>query len=167
MRNLALTATILGSLVALPALAQTITPQGVPPGANPATGARPGNEIGTGSSLPMGTKASNIDSSDTHSTIAPNLPSPPLGANASAADYLRAAQNSLASGRTGEAQQSLEMAQTRLLDRSTPQSRTNDPSHNPAVMQISQALKALADGDRAGCMQLIQSAIPATTAMAR
>jgi hypothetical protein len=34
-------------------------------------------------------------------------------------------------------------------------------------MQISQALKALAAGDRAQTMQLIQSAIPEATAMAR
>ena len=70
-------------------------------------------------------------------------------------------------GRTGEAQQSLEMAQTRLLDRSTPQFQTSDPSDNPAVTQISQALKALAAGDRAQTMQLIDAAISSATAMAR
>ena len=75
--------------------------QGVPPGANPATGARPGNDIGTGMSLPMGTRASNIDAADTRSVIAPNLPSPPLDRNASAADFLRAAQTALQANRTG------------------------------------------------------------------
>ena len=170
MRSLALSVTVLASLAAAPVFAQTVstlTPQGVPAGANPATGARPGNEIGTGMSLPMGNKASNIDQSDTHSSIAPNLPSPPVGQNANAVDYLLAAQSALASGRTGEAQQSLEMAQTRLLDRSVPQAQTNNPSDNPAIAQISQALKALAAGDRAQSMQLIQSAIPAATAMAQ
>ena len=110
--------------------------------------------------MPMGTRASNIDASDTRSMIAPNLPSPPVGPNANAVDYLRAAQSALQAGRTGEAQQSLEMAQTRLLDRSVPMGQTNNPSDNPAVTQISQALKALAAGDRAQTMQLIQSAIP-------
>ena len=170
MRNLALSMTVLASLVVTPAFAQTttpITPQGVPAGANPATGARPGNEIGTGMSLPMGTQASNIDQRDTRSTIAPNLPSPAVGGNASAADYLRAAQSALQSGRTGEAQQAMEMAQTRLLDRSVPQQQTNNPSDNPAISQISQALKALAAGDRAQSMQLIQSAIPTATALAQ
>ena len=170
MRNLALSMTVLASLVVTPAFAQTttpITPQGVPAGANPATGARPGNEIGTGMSLPMGTRASNIDQRDTRSTIAPNLPSPAVGGNASAADYLRAAQSALQSGRTGEAQQAMEMAQTRLLDRSVPQQQTNNPSDNPAISQISQALKALAAGDRAQSMQLIRSAIPAATALAQ
>jgi hypothetical protein len=170
MRSLALSMTVLAGLVSTPAIAQTVstlTPQGVPAGANPDTGARPGNDIGTGMSLPMGTRASNIDQSDTHSSIAPNLPSPPIGANANAVDYLRAAQSALQAGRTGEAQQAMEMAQTRLLDRSVPQGQTNNPSDNPAVSQTSLALKALAVGDRAQSMQLLQSAIPAATAMAR
>jgi hypothetical protein len=169
MRSLALSFTILAGLAGGPAFAQgvPVTPQGVPPGANPETGARPGNVIGTGMSLPMGTRASNINSADTRSMIAPNLPSPPLGANASPADYLRAAQSALQAGRTGEAQQSLEMAQTRLLDRSVPQGQTNTPDQNPAVTQISQALQALASGDRAQTMQLIESAIPQATAYAQ
>lgn len=170
MRSLALSATILAGLLTTPVFAQTSIPlnqQGVPPGANPATGARPGNEIGTGMSMPMSSHASNIDSADTRSPIAPNLPSPQLGPNAGPADYLRAAQASLEAGRTGEAQQSLEMAQTRLLDRSVPQSQTGNASDNPAVTQISQALKALASGDRAQAMQLIQSTIPMATASAR
>jgi hypothetical protein len=170
MRSLAFSATILAGLLATPAFAQTSVPlnqQGVPPGANPTTGARPGNDIGTGMSMPMSTRASNIDTSNTRSSIAPNLPSPQLGPDAGAADYLRAAQASLRAGRTGEAQQSMEMAQTRLLDRSVPQSQTNNPSDNPAVAQISQALKALSAGDRAQAMQLIQATIPMATALAR
>jgi hypothetical protein len=170
MRNLVLSATVLTGLIAAPVVAQTVTtltPQGVPAGANPVTGARPGNVIGTGSSLPLGTTASNIDQRDTHSSIAPNLPSPVVGPNANSVDYLRAAQAALRAGRTGEAQQSLEMAQTRLLDRSVPQAQTDNPSDNPAVTQIRQALRALAAGDRAQTMQLIDSAIPSATAMAR
>ena len=170
MRSLALSFTILAGLASAPVLAQTgipVTPQGVPAGANPETGARPGNDIGTGMSLPMGTHASNIDAADTRSVIAPNLPTPPIGPNAGPADYLRAAQSALQRGRTGEAQQALEMAQTRLLDRSVPQGQTNNPSDNPAVTQVSQALKALAAGDRTQTMQLIQSAIPAAMASAQ
>ena len=172
MRSLALSSTmlaftVLAGLAGTPVLAQTAVPtnaQGVPPGANPVTGARPGNDVGTGMSMPMGTRASNIDANDTRSTIAPNLPSPSLGPDSSPADYLRAAQASLQAGRTGEAQQSLEMAQTRLLDRSVPLGQTNNPSDNPAVTQISQALQALAARDRAQAMQLIQAAIPAANA---
>jgi hypothetical protein len=170
MRSLAFSATILAGLLASPAFAQTSIPlnqQGVPPGASPTTGARPGNDIGSGMSMPMSNHASNIDTSNTRSPIAPNLPSPQLGPDASAADYLHAAQASLAAGRTGEAQQSMEMAQTRLLDRSVPQNQTNNPSDNPAVTQISHALSALAAGDRAQAMQLIQSTIPMATALAQ
>ena len=118
-------------------------------------------------SLPLGTHASNIDSSDTRSIIAPNLPSPPIGPNASASDYLRAAVSALQAGRTGETQQSLEMAQTRLLDRSVPMGQTDNPSDNPAVTQISQALKALAAHEYTQAMDLIQSAIPAAMASSR
>jgi len=170
MRSLTLSFTILAGLAGAPAFAQPavpVGPQGVPPGANPATGARPGNEIGTGMSLPMGTRASNIDPTDTRSQIAPNLPTPPVGANANAVDYLHAAQSALQAGRTGEAQQALEMAQTRLLDRSVPQDQTSNPSDNPAVTQVSQALHALAAQDRMQTMQLIQSAIPAAMASAQ
>jgi hypothetical protein len=145
-----------------------VTPSAMAPaGANPYTGARPGNEIGTGMSLPMGNSASNIDAQDTRSQIAPNLPSPQLGPDAMPVDYLRAAQGALAAGRTGEAQQALEEAQTRLLDRSVAYGQTSNPSENPAVAQISQALHALAAGDRGQCMQLIQSAMPAAQAMAQ
>jgi len=162
MRSLALSFTVLAGLVGTPVLAQKSAPD-----TDPVTGARPGNDVGTGMSMPMGTRASNIDAGDTRSMIAPNLPSPSLGPDAGPADYLRAAQASLQAGRTGEAQQSLEMAQTRLLDRSVPMGQTNNPSDNPAVTQISQALRALAARDRAQAMQLIQSAIPAATASTR
>jgi hypothetical protein len=166
MRSLALSVAVLAALAGTPVLAQSrITPQGVPPGTNPETGARPGNDIGTGMSLPMGNRASNIDQNNTRSLIAPNLPSPSVGESANAVDFLRAAQSALQAGHTGEAQQSLEMAQTRLLSRSVPMQQTSNPSDNPAVMQISQALRALAAGDRAQTMQLIQSAIPAATAL--
>ncbi len=107
------------------------TQPGTPPGTNPATGARPGNVIGTGSSLPRSNRASNITPSDTRSSVAPNLPSPPIGENASPRAYLIAARGALAAGRTGEAQQSLEMAQTRLLDRSVPLFQTNTPPATP------------------------------------
>jgi hypothetical protein len=162
-------AALAAALTAAPAFAQSgyntpAYPPGsyAPPGAD--TGARPGNVVGTGMSQPYSNRASNIDRMDTRSTIAPNLPSPALGPDASPADYLRAAQSSLAAGRSGEAQQSLEMAQTRLLDRSVAYGQTNSPSDNPAVRQISEALRALAAGDRNGAMQAIQSALPAAQA---
>jgi len=155
MRFALLSAIALSAFLAAPALAQ-----GVPSEAGPVTGARPGNEIGTGMSLPRGNRASNINQYNTRSQIAPNLPSPALGPDASPADFLRAADYSLRAGRTGEAQQALEMAQTRLLDRSVPQGQTDHPSANPAVAQISQALHALATGQSEQAIQLIDATIP-------
>src|SRR5271166_1502490 len=133
--------------------------QPLPPGINPETGARPGNEIGTGSSLPLSDKASNIAPGDTTSVIAPNLPSPPIGENAPVQDYLMAARSALLLGRTGEAQQALEMAETRALDRSVPLFQTNTPSRNPLVDEINKALQALSTGDRGGAARIIDAAL--------
>ena len=120
----------------------------LPPGVSPESGARPGNEIGTGGSLPRSDKASNITDTDTRSSIAPNLPSPPLGEDASPHDYLVAARDALAAGRTGEAQQAMEMAETRALIRSVPRSAMGAPIEDPFVAIIKDALHALTAGDR-------------------
>ncbi len=130
-----------------------------PPGVDPQTGARPGNEIGTGSSWPLSDKASNISPNDTTSVIAPNLPSPPIGENAAPRDYLVAARSALLRGRTGEAQQALEMAATRALDRSVPLFQTNAAIKDPLVDAIQQALRALSTGDRGAAVQVIESAL--------
>ncbi len=133
--------------------------QGVPPGINPETGARPGNEIGTGQSLPLSNNSSNIGPQNTQSAIAPNLPSPDVGENAEPRRYLEAARTALLLGHTGEAQQALEMAETRALDRSVPLFQTDKPSKNSLVEKIDQALQALGTGDRARTVQLIEAAM--------
>jgi hypothetical protein len=97
-------------------------------------------------------------------TVLPPLPSPNLPEGAKPSDALRAAQGALATGRLGEAEEALEMAQTRMLDRSVPLGATNNPSDNPTIAQISQARQALAARDRAGCMQLIETALASATA---
>ena len=66
--------------VAAPAFAQPaapVPPGWAPPGADPATGARPGNDIGTGMSLPTSGQAGNITPQDTASPIAARLPDAP------------------------------------------------------------------------------------------
>lgn len=148
---LALALAALLAVTALPALAQA--PQMTD------TGARPGNEIGTGNSLPRSDKASNITETDARSTIAPNLPSPPIDENAMPRDYLIAARNALAAGRTGMAQQSLEMAETRLLDRSVALFQTNDHSDNPLVMRIHEALRALGEGNISLAAQIVDTTL--------
>jgi hypothetical protein len=140
-----------------PAMAQTQTQ--APP--YTATGVRPGNIVGTGQSLPMSNRASNIDQSDTRSTIAPNLPSPPVAPDSPPEAYLRAARGALAAGQTGEAQQSLEMAETRLLDRSVPYDAAGVAIHDPRLAIIEQARRALATGDRAGAIGFIDQAMRA------
>lgn len=96
--------------------------------------------------------------------ISAALPEPPLSEDAGPVAFLRAAENALAAGRTGEAQQAMEMAQTRLLDRSVPLGTHDIPSAQPAVKLISQGLQALADGDRMTCLRMIQAAIQAAGA---
>jgi len=109
---------------------------------------------------PTSNKASNITAQDSKSAVAPALPSPDLGPDAGPDAYLRAARAALATGRTGEAQQAMEMAETRLLDRSTPLFQTDKPSTNPAVDKVSQALQALGQGNRSLAMQFLDQAIP-------
>lgn len=114
-----------------------------------------------GGSVPLSRNATNLNQQDQpYARVAPALPSPDLGPNATPVDYLHAAQSALAAGKTGEAQQSLEMAQTRLLDRSVPYGQVNTPIRSPAIDTINQALQALGAGNQAQTMQLIQAAIP-------
>ncbi len=134
-------------LPALPAAAQTA--------ADPVTGARPGNVIGTGQSLPLSDKASNATSSDTRSVIAPRLPTPSVGDDSTPRAFLQAAERALVLGRTGEAQEALERAESRLLDRSVAPSRAGEPSAQPAVSDVGDARRALAAGDRARAQQII------------
>ncbi len=108
---------------------------------------------------PTSAQASNIVGADTASPIAPALPSPDLGPDASPLQILHAARGALATGRTGEAQEAMEMAETRLLDRSTPLFQTNDPSNSPLIHEIGEARRALGDGDRPTSMRLLDEAI--------
>jgi hypothetical protein len=97
-------------------------------------------------------------------TVLTPLPSPNLAENAKPSDVLLAAQGALAAGRLGQAEEALEMAQTRMLDRSVALGQTNNPSDNPTVGQITQARQALAAHDRASCGQYIQAAIQSAIA---
>ena len=148
----------------MPAFAQTtatVPPGWVPPGANPVTGARPGNDIGTGMSLPTSDQAGNITPQDTTSPIAARLPDPQVGDEAAIHDYLVDARNALAAGRSGEAQEALERAETRALDRSVPLFQTSTPSQDSMVTRITEVLQRLGNGDRLEAMRLLEQAIAA------
>ena len=152
MRTLNLAIVAFLAAAAAPALAQT------PAAADAATGARPGHEIGTGSSLPRSDRASNVTPADTSSAIAPTLPSPPLGDDATPRDYLTSARASLAAGRIGQAQQALEMAETRALDRSVLQSQSDYLSRSRFAFQIAEARRALGNGNRDQAIPFIDGA---------
>jgi hypothetical protein len=145
-----------------------IAPAGLAPGgiapAPPAllaspTGARPDNPIGSGQSLPLSDAASNITPDNTASVIAPRLPDPPLDDNAPPADFLAAARQALAAGRTGEGQEALERAESRALDRAVRPSLASQASRQPLVQQITRARDALAGGDIAGAIRAIDGAL--------
>ena len=122
------------------------------------TGARPGNDIGTGQSLPRSDTAGNINAATTRSELAPNLPSPQadgIGA------LLAEARADLLAGRTGAAQEALERVETRALDRSIPVGTERVPAQNPLVDAASQARAAIASGDRSGAIAIIDHARPA------
>lgn len=153
----------------LPAVAQTplfpnLPPEGAPtPSAPPPSdGARPGNDIGTGQSLPRSDGASNLDAETTHSDLAPNLPAPAAGDDIQT--LLLAARAALAANRTGEAQEALERAETRALDRSIDYGTERVPAHGALVTATGQARAALAGGNTAHAIAIIAAALPAAAA---
>ena len=147
MRATLLTSIALAGLSVFPAFAQT----------KPMV--RPGHEPGVGLSYPESPNASNIDPSTTRSDIAPRLPDPTGGRDAGPRALIRRAEQALARRQTGVAQEAMERAQTRLLDRSTEQGMTGNPSQDPMVMNLGQAREALAHRDIEGARRLLGQAL--------
>ena len=116
-------------------------------------GARPGNEIGTGMSLPRSDKAGNLNAATTNSDLAPNLPAPE-GVDGVAA-LLAVARADLVANKTGAAQEALERAETRALDRSIPVGTERIPDQAVEIAAISQARDALAAGDLRGAIAIL------------
>ncbi len=96
-------------------------------------------------------------------TPIPALPEPDMPAGSRVSDYLKAAENAVAAGRNGEAESALEMAQTRLLDRSVAIGQTGTPIQDPLIGQIYTARQALGANDRQGSLQAIDAALHAAT----
>jgi len=129
------------------------------PSLDPRGDVRPGHVPGIGESSPRSDKASNIQTSSRRSDVAPTLPDAGLAEGASTHDYLKVARAALMSGRSGQAQQSLEMAETRMLDRSVPAGQTDIPIHNQTVTEIRDARLALGSGDRTKAISLIDAVL--------
>ncbi len=129
---------LLLSLTAAPALAQSVD---------------------VGGKQPTSTVPTNVGPADTHTLWSPGLPTPEVDANASPAAFVRAAQGAITAGRLGEAQEAIERAESRALDRSVRPSRAGEPSHQPMVRQLAQARQALASGDTAGAMAKLNAAL--------
>ena len=136
MRPLLMTSTILVALTGAPAFAD-ISPI-------------------TGQPEPMSSAATNIDSSNTRSEVAPALPAPPVEGPR---DLLMTASQDISSGRTGAAQEALERAETRILDRSVPPSMPNAPDNNQVVDLITQARMALGHHDLQSANSYVQQAL--------
>lgn len=105
--------------------------------------------------------ASNITPATARSTIAPRLPAPPVGLGEPPRALLLAARAAVEGGRTGEAQEALERAETRLLDRSTVPSRASVPDNARVVLDIGAARRALAARDRPATLRAIDDALAA------
>jgi hypothetical protein len=140
--------TLLGMATVLPAFAQPASPMPAFPGREPSSAV-----------------AANIAPPDTRSDIAPQLRAPPLGPDATPAQLLQQAHVALTQKRSGEVQEALERAETRLLDRATAPSAAGTPDSAPAIQQIARARAALgrqdwqqADLAIAAALQAAQSA---------
>ena len=130
--------------------------------ASPACAQSSGHEVGTGQSMPFTDQPASMTPSNL--PYGYRLPTPEVDENAPASVFLQAARRALAAGRGGEAQEALERAESRALDRSVRPSRLGQPSRQPVVADISAARAALAAGDRMRVLELIDAALKAEAA---
>ncbi len=166
-KKLLASAALLG-LIAGSAYAQT-PPAAAPHGTAPAPMATPAPAaaatVKVPGTEPISVSASNIVPADTHSLIAPRLPAPRVGKNASPVQLLRVANNALQENKTGLAQEALERAETRLLTRSTAPSAADQPDHSKLITDISMARRELGEGHVVKAEQPLQQAMSIATNM--
>ena len=67
-------------------------------------------------------------------------------------------RDKLAAGHDGEAQEAMERAEARLLDRDIDPRRIGNPSRDPVIALLAQARDALTAGDRMRALELLQRA---------
>ena len=109
------------------------------------------------------TRASNIDPSGSRSVVTPALPTPPVPSADPPRSFLLAARSAVERGQTGEAQEALERAETRLLDRPVDPARADVPDSRRAVLDMAVARRFLAARDRVGALRAIDDALMADT----
>jgi hypothetical protein len=125
--------------------------------AAPAPAQTPPTEAG--GKEPVSTAPANVSPGDTRTLWAPQLPAPPVGDDAPPAAFVQAAQAAIAAGRLGEAQEAIERAESRALDRSVRPSKAGEPSRQPLVQQLAQARQMLGAGDKVGAMLKLDQAL--------
>ena len=81
--------------------------------------------------------------------------------------FLEAARTAVDRGQLGEAQEALDRAETRLLDRAVGMNSAQAPDDRRAALDIGVARQALAAGDRAGTLRAIDDALAAPYLVAR
>jgi hypothetical protein len=106
---------------------------------------------------PLSTQATDLTPSS-HEIIGSRLPMPPTKGD-TPKDLLAAARTALDKGQTGAAQQALEMAETRVLSRTTAPSQANEPDQQKMVDNIAQARIALGKHDLRAAKQAITLAL--------
>jgi hypothetical protein len=95
-----------------------------------------------------------------HRMASARLPVPPLSENATPAEFLMAAQDYLRHGQQGLAEEALERAETRLLDRSTWPSAADQPDNAPVIHDIVTARTDLGEGNLPGAETAVMQALP-------
>ncbi len=106
---------------------------------------------------PLSTQATNLAPGRSEG-IGSRLPDPTTSGN-TPRDLLAAADRALSRGQTGAAQQALEMAETRILSRTTDPSMAGTPDQQAMVRNISGARRALGARDVTGARQMIAAAM--------
>lgn len=113
----------------------------------------------TSGKQPTSTVPANVGPADTHTLWSPQLPTPFVDPNASPAAFMKAAEAAIAAGHLGEAQEAIERAESRALDRAVRPSKAGQPSQQKLVQQLADARHALGAGDKAGAMRMLQAAL--------
>ena len=108
---------------------------------------------------PVSDRASHTPGSAPSSEIAPRLPEPAGGDGGSPEQFMHEADRALEMHKTGLAQQALEMAETRMLDRSTVASQASMPNGEPEVRALRRAREALGRHDLREAHQAIREAL--------